>query len=411
MIQAAKAKLEQRVEALKANERARVVSGEEQFTAWQEESVLQWLEGPHEKGEHFVYLFVSSALRDPVRFPNPGEFKLALSAEIDNVIKAELVQASIPLVDPTVNNDNNALRFSITNHAVVYEATIPEGCYLGVLLAPELTRQMNQVLFSAQILAAAYYIDPATGAAFDTATSTWPVGVDQPLVSFSVPRQQMLFQMVDDAGLPTAAVDLGLHLRPPPSDNQAPRRVQTDDVWDLLGFDRITFSDAAAALGQFNAGTDTYYLLSTNTVPGFTGDPVSGVPLSVDARYRYALHSSHAVDLRGANAVVLDIDPLNDNDIAVLSDPANTGALTLGDYFGFLLLRDPANVSDRICELTNNSFPIRKYYREGRGRFNSLTVKMRRPDGTIFDFGGNDFFLTIRLTVTHPQQKPPVFAR
>ena len=85
--------------------------------------------------------------------------------------------------------------------------------------------------------------------------------------------------------------------------------------------------------------------------------------------------------------------------------------LTLGDYFGFVLLRDPAGVTDRMSEINNNSYPIRKYYRNGLSRVNNLTLRMRRLDGTIFDFNGNDYYLTIRLTVTRTQLPKPVFVR
>lgn len=406
--------LQTRLQVLENNQQSRC-NTMDAYSQWKDYEALTWLadNNPDREQQHeYVYLFISSAMRDPIAFPNSGNFKIALSSEINNIIKAELVQASFPLVDPTVNTANYIIRWSFPPHigAAVREIKIPVGSYLGQQLAPEITRQMNQDLFAADILANTYIIDDDTGLVLDPGTGNPPVGVEQFRVTFSRPRQRIIFQMIDEDELPVNSQVFAIHVQPrPPVTKQVPYRFMNDDLYEVLGINRIFFQDAAEPLGQYDSASDTYYLRNIDTDPWFNG--LFGTGTSVDARYRYSIHSNQATDLRGNIAVVLDIDPLNDNDVARVQDMAGTGALTISDFFGFVLLRDPAAVTDRMAEINNNSFPIRKYYREGRSRVNFLTVIMRRPDGTIFNFGGVDFYLTVRLTVSRTQPPKPMFTR
>ena len=407
--------LNQRLQVLDANKSDRCLNGDDAFSAWKDYEALSWLadENPDRNQEHeYVYLFISSAMRDPFAFPNAGNFRIGLSAEVDNIIKAELVQASIPLVDPTVNTANYILRYSFPPHvgAAVVEIKIPVGSYLGKHLGPEITRQMNQSLFAVDIAANTYIIDDDTGLVLDPATEEPPVGVTQFRCTFNENMQRFTFQMIDDDELPVNTTVFAIHIQPrPPITIQVPYRYMNDDIYELLGFNRILYQEQAEPLGQFDPDTQTYYLLNTDNDPLFNG--LFEIATSVDTRFRYSLHSNQAADLRGNIAVVLDIDPLNDNDIARVRDSAGTGALTLSDFFGFILLRDPAGVTDRMVEVNNNSYPIKKYYREGRSRMNQLTVIMRRPDGTIFNFAGVNFYMTIRLVVTRTQPPKPMFVR
>lgn len=407
--------LNTRLTVLKSNKEDRCLNGDDFYQAYQEYEALTWLakdeSGYREQQQEYSYLFISSSSRDPYVFPNSGHFKIALSSELNNVIRAELIQASFPLVDPTVNTANYIVRFSINpnppNPIVVNEVMIPVGSYLGADLAVEITRQMNQLLYEADLLAGTYIIDDETGFVVVPATGEMPAGVLQMYCNWIKPSQRFIFQIVDADKLPDPAARFGIHVEPrPPVEQQVPYRFMNDDLYDVLGINRILVEQE----GAYDAPSDTYYLVNDGTSEIFNG--LFGINnLSPDARYRRSVRSNQAADLRGNLAVILDIDPLNDNDTVRLRDDSGSGSLALTDYFGFILLRDPAGSTDRILELTNNTFPIRKYYREGRSRINSLTVTMRRPDGTIFNFGGVDYFIVVRITSTRTQPPKPMFTR
>lgn len=407
--------LSMRMAVLESNKRDRCLNGDDFYQAYQEYEALNWLasdqDGYMDQQQEYAYLFISSASRDPFRFPYPGHFKLALSTELDNVVRAELIQASFPLTDPTVNTSNYLLRFSLDPPLVgpipINTVRVPVGSYQGAELAVEITRQLNQFIFSAELLAGQYFIDIATGFVLDAATNAWPVNDVQFYCNYLKSSARFIFQIVDKNKLPSPTARFALHVqRRPPVNEQVPLRDMNDDLYGVLGFNRIDVEN----VGTFDANSNTYYLVNDQAPSVFTG--IFGEnSANVDARYRRSIHSNQACDLRGTLAVVLDIDPLNDNDVVRMRDESGSGALTISDYFGFVLLRDPAVSQDRILELTNNTFPIRKYYREGRSRINSLTVTMRRPDGTVIDFGGADYCITLRLTCSRTQPPKPMFTR
>lgn len=400
--------LKNRLEVIKENTNALGRNQDDAWQAWESRAALTWLNSDdpdRTEDEEYGYLFISSAMRDHDRWPSSGEFEIELMGEINNVIRCEMVQASIPLVDPTVNTSNNRIRYAFSpfTGTAVREVTIRPGSYLGDALAAELARALNQDLYASQILANTYIIDDATGALWDPASKAPPLGVNQFRVTWNKGRQQFVFQYVNDALLPLNSPAFALHIKPfPESNRQIGFRELTDDLFDILGMDRRV----AKTLGTFDAANGTYYFINTDTTNGVFGD--ANV---VDQRFRYSLHSNQAADLRGAIAVILDIDPLNDNDIYQVSDAMMNREVDIGRYFGIVLIRDPANSSDRIKEINNNTYPIKKYYREGRSRINRLHIVHRRPDGSVFNYGNVDHYMTLRFVVKRTNARQPMFTR
>ena len=345
-----------------------------------------------------VYLYISSAVRNRTLYPSPGDYRVSLDAEINNVIEASLVQASFPLTDPTVNSSNQKIRYSFAPFNAPVEIIVPTGSYKGSGLAVEITRQMNQSLFAAQI-PAPYVIEDDTGFVVEAATGNMPAGVDQFRVSFIPSSRKFVFQMVDDSQLPVNTA-FALHVQPIPESNQMPWRSFNDDLYSLLGFDR----DLVKKEGTFDPGSNTYYLVSTDNSPFF------GPANSVDQRFSFSLHGNRYADLRGNWVIVLDIDPLNDNDIAYLEEGPDK-RFQVGNCMGFVLAKDPAHSGEGMLEINSTGYPVKKEYRNGRSRINQLKVTLRRPDGTIYDFGGLDHFMALKLVVKRTQLDKPVFGR
>ena len=400
MRQALKARLEQ----LEENEEDRAAEGDEdgRFQDWQETSAKRWLMDNEEHGrtvrEETVTLFISSAMRDRSIWPDSGQFKITLQTPVDNVIRAELVQGSIPLTDPTVHMDNNSVRYSFSPYTSVRTVTVPPGAYQGVELALELQTQMNLDWHSADILAGTDTMDFTTGFLVNNVGAMEP-NIDQFLVTFSRANHSFAVQIVDSDLAPVATPAFALHWQVPETLTGIARE-RTDDLCEVLGFNR----DAWIAEGLLEAGTGTRYIVNTTASAAF------GPAAAVDARYAYSLRSNQAADLRGNLATVIDIAPFNDDDVLRLDD-AGAGEVRVGAFFGLVYTRDPAFVHDRVCEFTTNSFPVRKYFYEGRSRIKDIWVTMRRPDGTVIRYGNVDFCLTVRLTVNKVQAGRPMFAR
>lgn len=398
--------LESRLHQLEENEGDRTDGADDdsRFVQWQETAAKQWLVDNEKHGrlmeEETVSLLISSAMRDRAVWPNSGQFRITLNEAIDNVTKAELVQASLPLTDPTVHSDNNSVRYSFAPHtgAAIKTVTIPRGAYQGQELALEIQTQMNQDLHAALITGAFNTVDFELGFLVDGTGAIEP-GINQFRVTYNRAMHGFTVQFVDNLGQPVAAGVFALHLQVPVT-NSGPARARTDDLFVVMGYNR----DAWIAEGTLDAGSGTSYITSDTVSAAF------GPAADVDARFSYSLGSNQAADLRGNLAIVMDISPLNDNDI-LRPDDAGAGEVNVTDYFGIVMTRDPSFVADRITEVNTNSFPVRKHFRDGRSRVKDLWVTMRRPDGSVINFGNIDYYMTLRLTVNRVKANRPMFAR
>lgn len=348
--------------------------------------------------EEVVYLYISSAVRDRRLWPSPGQYRVYLDSEINNVVECSLVQASFPLTDPTVNSSNHKIRFSFAPFNNPTTIEVPIGSYKAEDLAVEITRQLNQTLFAAQI-PALYKIEDKTGFAVETATGNMPAGVEQFRVKVVKPLRRFVFQLVDDQEMPVNT-PFALHVQPLPESNQMPWRHFNDDLYSLLGYDR----NLVQQQGTFDPGSNTYYLLNT------TNSQYFGPAADVDQRFAFSVYGNQFADLRGNWVIVLDIDPLNDNDIAYIEEGPDK-RFQVGNCLGFVLAKDPAHNNDGMLEINTTGYPIKKSYRDGRSRINQLNVTLRRPDGTIYNFGGLDHFMALKLVVKRTQLDKPVFGR
>ncbi len=396
-------KLLSRISILDANRNEREENGDEDinFEQWQEKTALGWLGDNKEAGRVFeeesVYIFIDSAARDRDVFPKSGEFKVTLSEEINNVIRAEIIQASIPLIDKNVNITNQMIRYSFAPYSTVFSVSIPLGAYLGAALALEIQTQMN-MQWHAALLAGANLMNYTTGFVV-TALGVREPTISQFRVLFNISQRTMSFQITDNSDVPDAATPFALHMKRSPTISSV-SFTRTDDIYDVIGFERQAYINNAT----YDAGSDTYYITSAN------GSNVFSPGANVDTRLSLSLRSNQAVDLRGNLAIMVDISPFNDNDFALINDSGN-GSQSMQPYFAIILTRPSAFVSESIIDINNNSYPMHRYFREGKERVKDLSVALRRSDGSVIDFGNLDFFLTLRMTVKRAQQHKPMFAR
>lgn len=392
--------LEERLKVLEDNQTSRVPDEDVRLQHATDQMHLDWKADSEDKREEEeeVYLYLSSASRDPAQWPNPAQYQVVLGSEINNVIRANLVQASFPLTDPTVHLQNQKLRYSFSPFSTVSTVSVPVGSYTGEALAKEIMIQMNQDWHSASI-PGTYTMDFSTGFLVD-GSGNLPAAIEQFRVQHDDSRHMFRFQIVDSDEL-AVATQFALHIEPIPSDSQQSNwRTLNTDIYTLLGFDRA----AVKNVGTWHAASGTYYLVNTTDYSAF------GPATVTDQRYTNSLHGDKVADLRGNWVIVVDIDPLNDNDIAFSRD-GPLSRFQVGNCFGYVLARDPARSSDHMLEVNSTSYPVQKYYRDGRSRIRRLTVTLRRPDGSIYDFGGADHFMAIRLICKRTQPKKAIFAR
>lgn len=366
------------------------------FEEYDEMRFIDWLteEEGRNSEEEVHYLYVSSAARDKTRWPNPGEYSVEIDGELDNIIRCDLVQMSFPLTESTVTSNNNKIRFSIAPHSTINEADIPEGNYTGQQLAIEVTRQMNQTIYSSDIIAGTYYVGEADGLLYNTSDDAY-AALNQFFVSYRITNHKFYFQLLDSTETPNSSTAGAVYIRPKQG---AVNSLAPDDIFAMIGFNR----DLVAQEGTFDAGTGTYALYTTTSYMDF------GPAADVDNRITYSVSGNEVAELHANRALVLDIPQLNDNDVSQTKSDTD---FRTGSCFGIILQRDPATVSDRILENSSSSYPVQKYYRDGRSRISQLTIRIRRVDGTLFTFGGADHIFSLKFTMKRTQPKKSVFAR
>ena len=331
--------------------------------------------------EENVFVYVCSNKRDKTVFPLPSFYKFELDAEVDNVVQANLVQANFPVIAENIMDLK--FYFSFAPFTVLQMVSIPNGIYKGVALATEITRQMNQILHSVSILAGTYYIDAATGSVFDSGTKALPVGVEQFKVSFLLEFRRIIFQLIDDTGVSSTPFAIHFSLIGILSTSGGPG--------ESMGFSY----DAIKKEATFEPVSQTYYLASDS--------PNSFVTLAnVDQRFSYSIRGNQSPNQRGRLVIVLDIDPIN-------GDGVVTG-FGLGNAFGVIPIK-PSFCNDGILEINSTSYPVSKVYRNGLSRIKQLTIRLMNEDGSLFDFDGQEHFMTLRFTVKRTQPMKPMFCR
>lgn len=364
------------------------------FEKFDEMRFVDWLadkEGrEHEEEVH--YLYVSSDSRDKTRWPSPAEYNIRIDGELTNIIRCDLIQYSFPKTEPVVNSSNSTLSFALSPYSSITEITIPDGNYNGTTLAREIMSKMNIELFSTELLAGTHYVDTA-GHVRVLADQTY-AAANQFSVTYSLSDNEFTFQLLEATGFKVdPAQAWALYVEPKAG---ALTTTNPSDIFEILGFNR----DQVAQDATYDAGSGKYQLLSDTAYTNF------GPAASADTRIAYSLSSSQASALEEPIALVLDIEQLNNNDVS--QTIADSTSFSTSACLGVLFSDGD---STRRFEESSLSVPIQKYYRSGKARINHLNVRLRKPDGTLFNFGYADHYFTLKFVMKRTQPLKSVFAR
>lgn len=364
------------------------------FEKFDEMRFVDWLADKdgraHEEEVH--YLYISSDSRDKTRWPSPAEYNIGIDGELTNIIRCDLIQYSFPKTEPVVNSSNNTLSFSLSPYASVSEITIPTGNYVGATLALELMMKMNSELFSTELLAGTHYLD-SEGYVRVLADQSYTAS-NQFRVVYSASDNKFVFQLLEATGFKVdPAQAWALYIEPKAG---ALTTTKPSDIFELLGFNR----DQVAQDATYDAGSGKYQLFSDTTYVNF------GAAASADTRVAFSLSSSQASVLENPTALVIDIEQLNNNDVS--QTIASSSSFSTSSCLGVLFSDGDTT---RRFEDSSLSLPIQKYYRSGKARINNLNIRLRKSDGSLFNFGYAEHYFTLKFVMKRTQPLKPVFAR
>ena len=375
----------------------------------QQETLLK-PNNPTKEDEEERYLYISSAMRDTsIKSATEANYTVELSSEIENIVGVQLVGGSFSLTVNLIDATNQNLLFSISPFATNLNAVITPGRYSGPTLAVEITRRMNEQVFSANITGAVNYIEQTTGLAKTLPIpGTYVNGQFQ--VVFRASDQKFIFQWVDNNLMPLNGTPFRIYVQD--GIPNVPPYQAVNDIFDVLGFDRdnTQISGILAGIGQVNY----HYLQNTILASGLdsNGDSFSfsnGNTNTIDAQQRYAVFSSNPANLIGFNVISIHCRELEENDTVLMrTDPVQ--GIRIATCLGYFIL--PFSPSDAQGQLdwVSTGHPLKKVYRQPK-RIKRLNFQFRRTDGQLFDFGGRDHFLMFKVTLRNRRGQAQDYTR
>lgn len=404
--------IERRMAQTRAALDARYMDDDLQLHAATVQNIAHWKveDGYMEEQRVNLWLTIDSADRDTSIHPSSGSFVLRLQSEITSLISAKLVQLKFPLTDPAIRVGNNVIRFGVDAVATkpptsVVTATIPRGTYSGTNLAFELMLRMNSALLASGYFGVGtFYVDESDGLVYNTVGPTLQAGCIE--VTYIASGQRFVFRVLDGTGAPDTTPTNYVRLYSTQAYSDSANGLEPDDIFDILGFSRDSMADLGIST-QTISGRDYYFLDSDVSYANSYTEYVD----SIDPRYLAGLHSIEASNIFGIQCLYLSIKELEKANDTPATRPGPDDKVFKGSYFTRVTLKDAASTSDTAMDSTSSSYPGEKNYRTGPDRFDTLTVNVYRPDGSIADFNGRDWSVMLCLTIKSSQPPLPTFTR
>src|SRR6056300_1451479 len=89
------------------------------------------------------YLVVNSNLRDTTMYPDGNAYIMHLLNPIEDIVRVELIQASVPNVLENVADGTNIIQVSNVVNNTLHSFSIPDGFYSASGLAAEIENAIN----------------------------------------------------------------------------------------------------------------------------------------------------------------------------------------------------------------------------------------------------------------------------
>lgn len=329
------------------------------------------------------YIYVNSIDRES-RFASPGQFTIQLQDEITGIVSVAITQIQIPLTDPAVRPGRSDIVFQIDTGTIMSTA-VPTGNYNGPELALELATQMNMDIHAVAIGASTAFINFATGLAYDDAAFLVQKALNVEVTHIAA-RDMFIFQIVDATNAPTNASTLSLYIKVVSTGDYSS---QITDIYDIIGFSR----SRAASQGTYVPLLNMYMITTAGPATGFGGGA------DLDRRYHYSLHSDMACKTKGADFAFISIDALDYDDYIQLAPSTIIRSYT-GIRFAKIYLNEASNSREPAVSINTDPLAIKMDQQRDTLSLKTFTLTLYRPDGTIFDLGGQNWSITLKITRT-----------
>jgi hypothetical protein len=340
---------------------------------------------------------VHSEDRDISKWPNANHFELQLPQTYTNVETIALVQYSFPTYYYAFSNDsqNTKITFSLGVSGMMYTLTISPGFYTSVQFATELQNKMNLAVSSSYGNFRVFYDEVLQRLLFGNTTETFTFIYNAP-------------ESYDDA--PCYAPCISVQPQAQPS---ATIRWNQYTNWGLgynLGFVKCFPSECVNVQDVINSNKmpavpvtsnqSVYYVNSSPTTTGYVWLPVTGTG--------YVLVPPNPPSLNGYTDMYMEIDKYNYED-EMQPYSSHTTSSRNNDYNGIVnaafakipLQAKPTQIVSALeymygDEPQDTSQGFATFF-PPLDKLSKLKFKFRYHDGTLVNFGGQNFSFIIAL--------------
>lgn len=344
---------------------------------------------------------VHSEDRDINKWPNANHFELQLPQTYTNVETMALVEYSFPTYYYTFSNDsqNTKITFSLGVSGVIYTLTISPGFYSSTQFAAELQNQMNLAVSSSYGNFRVFYDEVRQRLLFGNTTETF---------TFIYNRCEIYDN--DPCYVPCIYSSI-----PQAPQQSATSRWNQYTNWGLgynIGFVKCLPSECANVQDVINANKmpavpvtgdqSVYYINSSPTTTGYVWLPVGSGGTG------YVLVPPNPPSLNGYTDMYVEIDKYNYED-EMQPYSSHTTNIRNNDYNGIVnaafakipLRTKPTQIVTALEYMYGDEPPDTSQgfatFFPPLDKLSKLKFKFRYHDGTLVNFGGQNFSFTIAL--------------
>lgn len=345
---------------------------------------------------------VHSEDRDISKWPNANHFELHLPQTYTNVETMALVEYSFPTYYYTFSNDNQntKITFSLGVTGLLYTVNISPGFYNPVQFATELQNQMNLAVSTTTIYDKfrVFYDEVRQRLLFGNTTETFT----------------FIYNTCETYDDDPCYVSCAYSANPQTPQQSANNRWNQYTNWGLgynIGFIKCLTSECANLYDVVNANKSTafnvhanqkvYYINSSSTSAGYEW-------LTVSPGGGYVLIPPNPPSLNGYTDMYVEMDKYNYED-EIYPYPSQTTNIRNNDYNGIVnaafakipLRTKPTQIVNALEYMYGDEPPDTSQgfatFFPPLDKLNKLKFKFRYHDGTLVDFGGQNFSFTIAL--------------
>ena len=345
-------------------------------------------------------IFIDSRDRNYKQYPNSNNYRINLRKVYKDVVAIELTKGMFPHSGFYINSTNNLIHFSETVNGQQLVAIIPVGFYTQSDLFSEIETQMNAASVAAP--------GPSSSAYTVTLTSNKLVRISSDLQGGNGYFILNFEAMGTETGFPLNSMGELLGFEP-----KTYIYTETNSIFLIEGGGTGNISTTgnpfASDIIVGDSGWPEQIVNSPPTIIPTISSLTSNTVLVMSTTYPTSFNGRFVVGSHlGSKPFSIDID-VEPYMCLHLNEVSNIDGQSKGTDGAFaiipLLSQVNGNERDFFGKFTRRPGKTVQHFNPPLGKLSTLTISLRRYDGTLYDFQNKDHFLEFDIYTLNSNQK------